>query len=506
MRGRVRVGALVGEGIAAPLHVLQQRHQRRRRDTGDAGGGAQGRGASQCELAADLARQAADRAVVEVRREQQRLVAPERGDVPFLAFEVTRIAGVDLELLGDFRRQRAELGPNRGQTRQVDPGIGQQLRSIAGNTVLVDDDPMALQRRGRHAQFGEPAAGLIERRYFRGKAPLALSADRAQTDADRRQALVGVVRPQGQPVFGARGEHPVRLAGAAGDEVIDQHPDISVGAVEHQRLRSARRERRVEAGDEALRRRLLIAGRAVDLPREIEPGKPPRLQARTKLARVDEIVLDGIAGPPHRRAFEPRDRPQHRFLRLPRQRGRDAVRVDRVVVEPLGLEKDLVPLALGKAHDLVLDRRTIARADAGDLARIHRRAVEIGANDGMRRRGRHCDVADDLRRLDAVGHEREGRRRVVAGLHIEPGPVYRAAVEPRRRAGLEAPERKAVAGECLRQPERRLLADTARRDLLVADMDQAVEKGAGRQDDPPRRNAPAVAQHEPADMPAAVEQ
>ena len=79
---------------------------------------------------------------------------------------------------------------------------------------------------------------------------------------------------------------------------------------------------------------------------------------------------------------------QHRLLHVARQRGRDAVRIDRVVVEPFRLEEDLVPLALGEAHHLVLDRRAIARADAGDLARIHRRAVEIGADHRMRRRGR----------------------------------------------------------------------------------------------------------------------
>ncbi len=71
---------------------------------------------------------------------------------------------------------------------------------------------------------------------------------------------------------------------------------------------------------------------------------------------------------------------------------------------------------------------------------------------------------------------------------------------------LSRPERETVAGEGLRQAERRLFADAARRDLFVADMDQAVEEGAGRQHDPPRRNAPAVTQHEPADMPAGIEQ
>ena len=74
-----------------------------------------------------------------------------------------------------------------------------------------------------------------------------------------------------------------------------------------------------------------------------------------------------------------------RRLHVARQRGRDAVRVDRVVVQPLGLEEDLVPLALGEAHDLVLDRRAVARPDAGDLPRVHRRAVQVGADHGVRR-------------------------------------------------------------------------------------------------------------------------
>ena len=48
----------------------------------------------------------------------------------------------------------------------------------------------------------------------------------------------------------------------------------------------------------------------------------------------------------------------------------------------------------------------------------------------MRRRVGLGDVADDLRRRDPVGQERERHRRVVAGLHVEPAPVDR----PCRRA------------------------------------------------------------------------
>src|SRR5206468_6361323 len=136
-----------------------------------------------------------------------------------------------------------------------------------------------------------------------------------------------------------------------------------------------------------------------------------------------------------------------------------------IVVEPLRLEKDLVLLALGKAYDIVLDRGTITRSDPGDAARIHRRATEIGANARVRSRGRRRDVAGDLRCRDPVRYEGEWRRRIVAWLNLEPSPVDRPAVEPRRRPGLQPSEGEAVAGERLRQAKRRLVADSTRRDL-----------------------------------------
>ena len=55
-----------------------------------------------------------------------------------------------------------------------------------------------------------------------------------------------------------------------------------------------------------------------------------------------------------------------RQLHVERQRRRDAVRIDLVRREPFGLEENLVARPVGEAHDLVLDRRAIARPDALD--------------------------------------------------------------------------------------------------------------------------------------------
>ena len=156
-----------------------------------------------------------------------------------------------------------------------------------------------------------------------------------------------------------------------------------------------------------------------------------------------------------------------------------------------GLQEDLVAAAVGEADDLVLDRRAVARADALDLAGIHGRAIEVPPDELVGRRGRGGDAAGDLRRGDAVGQIGERNRRVVARLHLQAGPVDRAAVEPRRRPGLETTEREAEPAQGGREAERGRLADAAGGDLLLADMDETAQEGAGRYDDrAARRRSP----------------
>ena len=82
-------------------------------------------------------------------------------------------------------------------------------------------------------------------------------------------------------------------------------------------------------------------------------------------------------------------------------------------------------------------------------------------------------------------------------------------VRPSSRGGVPVfsrPSAKPWRASVCDRPSDGRFADPARRDLFFADMDQAVEKGAGRQHDPAGRNPPAVAEHEPADLPAGIEQ
>ena len=214
--------------------------------------------------------------------------------------------------------------------------------------------------------------GGRERRHFFRVRDRTSKTDATALDADAGEPLVGVVGPQRKPVLGTRSEHAVGLAHPARDEIVDHHAEIRIGAVEHDRLARTRARRGVEAGDEPLPGRLLVAGRPIDLPGEKQPREPLRLQRRFELARIDVVVLDRVARADHMCALEPGNRRQQRALHFLRQRGRDSVRVDRGIVEPLGLEKDLVTVALAEADDLVLDRGAVARSAARDLAGIHR--------------------------------------------------------------------------------------------------------------------------------------
>jgi hypothetical protein len=89
-----------------------------------------------------------------------------------------------------------------------------------------------------------------------------------------------------------------------------------------------------------------------------------------------------------------------------------------------------------------------------------------------------------------IAHEAEHRHRLVgrgrarhavAGLLGALAEVDRAAVQPRRRAGLEPALRQLEFLQPRRQADRRRVAGTTAGMVLEPDMDLAVEEGAGRQ-------------------------
>ena len=94
---------------------------------------------------------------------------------------------------------------------------------------------------------------------------------------------------------------------------------------------------RIDPRDEALRGRLLIARRAVDLPCGIEPLDTCDRKIGAKLLRFQMVILDGITRPEHAHLFESFDRTQEYFLHISRKTRRQPVRIDFRTVPSFGL-------------------------------------------------------------------------------------------------------------------------------------------------------------------------
>ena len=235
--------------------------------------------------------------------------------------------------------------------------------------------------------------------------------------ADRGQPRIGIVLAQLQPVFGAAGEHPVRLQGAVGNQVVDQHAQVGLVAARRPRGFVLHQTRGVDPGQQTLRRSFLVAGGAIDLAGEKQSGNRLGFQRGLEPARVEEVVFDGVAGAGDVCVFEADDAAYQGQLHVERQRGADAVRVDLRHVQAFRLDEDLVAGLLGEAHHLVLDARAVARADAFDLTRIQRAAMQRVADQLVGGPGGVGDPAAQLARMvRARAHERKHRARIVAGL------------------------------------------------------------------------------------------
>ena len=140
------------------------------------------------------------------------------------------------------------------------------------------------------------------------------------------------------------------------------------------------------------------------------------LQRALELGRVDGVVLDGVAGAQHLGRLEAGNRGDDRQLHVDGQRGAHAVDVDLVRLQALGFQVKLVRFLVGKFDDLVFDRGAIARADAVDLAAVHRRAMHVFADDAVRFLRGVGDVARHLLLRDLAGAEAERRGIGVARL------------------------------------------------------------------------------------------
>src|SRR6267378_4701272 len=224
------------------------------------------------------------------------------------------------------------------------------------------------------------------------------------------------------------------------------------------------------------------------------------LEPRRELRRRVVIVLDRITRARHAGALETRDGVQELQLHGDGQGSREAVHVQLGGIEPLGLEEDLVALGRRELHDLVLDRGAIAWPATADRAAVQRRLLQVALDDVLELFAGPCDPAGHLTRpLDTLV-EGEAEVGAVAVLPLDLAPVHGAAIDARRRAGLEARYYKSNVFNHLRHLYRWLISRTARRNLGVgADVNATAEESAGCDDDGARAEATSVFRLDPGD-------
>ena len=148
--------------------------------------------------------------------------------------------------------------------------------------------------------------------------------------AQARQAAVGIVAAKREPIFGPAGEHAIRLIDATGDEVVDHHTQIGVFAAQHERFFTLQAQHGVRARQKPLPARLFIAGGAVDLSGEIEPGHALGFQRDFQLFRRSVVVFDRVAVADDLCTGQAGDHADHRVLHFARQARGKAIDVDLV--------------------------------------------------------------------------------------------------------------------------------------------------------------------------------
>src|SRR5262249_35030761 len=149
-----------------------------------------------------------------------------------------------------------------------------------------------------------------------------------------------------------------------------------------------------------------------------------------QLCRRGVIVLDRVAPAQDLGVLQAGYVAEHGLLDVLGQAGADAVAVVLERVPAFRFGKNLVAGLLCKANVVVFNRGTVARAPAADLARVHRRAMEVGPDDLVDLLVGVGDVAVHLRLRYAARGEAEGPRVRVAWLHLAFAEVNGAAVEP----------------------------------------------------------------------------
>src|SRR5580658_1015444 len=299
MRARP-VGVATASGDAAMgtqadlLQVHEQDRDRRGGHSGDAGRLPDRRRPYLGKALPHLDRKARQARVIEAVGKHRLLVPPQALDLLTLPIDVAGVFCAHFDLQLHLRRQ-ALIGAAPGRhSRELDdlrvprPRTAQQLKAALIARERAPEHAHAPLR--RHAVWMEAQAcqaldfGVRQALLRLAQTP-PLRVDKSELAPDRRQSQVRIVLAKQTAVLGAAREHAIGLARAARDQIVDEHPEIALAPARHPGFAPPHALRGIDSRDEALRCRLLVARRAIDLSREPEPTDVARLERGSQVAR-----------------------------------------------------------------------------------------------------------------------------------------------------------------------------------------------------------------------------
>ena len=188
-------------------------------------------------------------------------------------------------------------------------------------------------------------------------------------------------------------------------------------------------------------------------------------------------------------------------LHIKGQTRRQTVDIVFVGVAALWLQEEQVTKLVGETHELVLNARAVAGADAGDLAGVHRRLVKVVPDDllGLRCRVGHpaghlfaargpAEPAlaglfhvEQVLRIPGVVKGKQGGLSI-ALLFLQSREVNAPSQNPRRGPGLEALKFDAGLQQAARKRFRTEIPQASAFVLVLTHVHQSAEEGSGRDD------------------------
>ena len=240
-----------------------------------------------------------------------------------------------------------------------------------------------------------------------------------------------------------------------------------------------------------MRRRLFVAGGAIDLAGEEQAADGAGLKTGAQLTRVEVVVLDRVARTQDVRTLQAAHGLHGSQLHIKGQGRGNAVGIELVRGQPFGLQEDLVRVLVGKAVHLVFNARAVARAHTFDDTGEHGAAVEAALDDLVRTLVGMGDPAGHLLRvLRGLAQKAEHRHGIqVTWLFFQPCEVDGPTVQTRWRARLQPPLCQLQLLEPRRKAHRGWVAGTPCAVVLQAHVDASIQKCSRRQDHGTRSEA-----------------